>query len=213
MAVDVKICGLTDPAAVEAAVEGGAKWTGFVFFPPSPRHLAIERAAELTALVPGHVQRVGLFVNPEDPFLNEVMDNVELDMIQLHGHEPAARVKEIRKRFQRPVMKAIGIGGHEDLMIARRYDGVADRLLFDAKAPPGATRPGGNALSFDWGLIAAETWDVDWMLAGGLDIDTLPSAIEATGAAAVDVSSGVEDAPGFKSVAKIKALLALAKVL
>lgn len=213
MSIDVKICGLTDAESVAAAVDGGAKWTGFVFFPPSPRNLAIDTAAALVANVPGHVQRVGLFVDPEDLFLEEVLDNVELDLIQLHGREPVARVREIQKHFQRPVMKAIGIGGHEDLMIARRYEGVADRLLFDAKAPPGATRPGGNALAFDWELIAEQTFDVPWMLAGGLDADSMVRAVEATGATAIDVSSGVEDAPGIKSPAKIKRLLDVAKVL
>lgn len=213
MGIDVKICGLKDPEAVAAAVEGGATWTGFVFFPPSPRNLAIDTAARLVADVPGHVQRVGLFVDPEDTFLDEVMDNVELDMIQLHGREPTARVREIAKRFQRPVMKAIGIGGRDDLAVALRYEEVADRLLFDAKPPPGATRPGGNALAFDWELIAERTFDVPWMLAGGIDIDSVARAVEATGADAVDVSSGVEDAPGIKSPAKIKAFLDFAKAL
>jgi phosphoribosylanthranilate isomerase len=213
MGIDVKICGLTDPESVAVATEGGAAWVGFVFFPPSPRNLSLGTAELLTAEVPGNVKRVGLFVEPEDAFIDDVMDHVELDMIQLHGREPVARVEEIKARFQRPVMKAVGIAGHDDLLTARSYEEVADRLLFDAKAPPGATRPGGNALAFDWSMIAEQTWDVPWMLAGGLDIDNLARAVEATGATAVDVSSGVEDAPGLKNPHKIKALLDLAKAL
>ena len=213
MNVDIKICGLTDEAAVTAAVEYGAKWTGFVFFGPSPRNIAIDRAATLAATVPGHVGRVGLFVDPEDQFLNEVMDNVELDMIQLHGREAVARVRDIQSRFQRPVMKAVGIGSHDDLALARAYEDVADYLLFDAKPPPGATRPGGNALAFDWSMIAEQQWSVPWMLAGGLDIDNIAQALDATRAPTLDISSGVEDAPGLKSPAKIKALLEFAQTL
>ena len=213
MSIEVKICGLTDPVAVAAAVEGGARWTGFVFFSPSPRNVSIDTAAVLSREVPGHVGRVGLFVNPEDPFLDDVMAHVELDMIQLHGHEPVARVREIKARFQRPVMKAIGIGSPADLALARRFEDVADRLLFDAKPPPGASRPGGNALAFDWNMLAGHSWSVPWMLAGGLDANNLRTAVTTTRALAVDVSSGVEDVPGLKNPDKIRALLDLARTL
>ncbi len=203
MPPDVKICGLKTAAAVAAAVSGGARLVGFVFFPPSPRGIAPSEAAALSAQVAPGVTRVGLFVDADDAFMDAVLAEVCLDMLQFHGDEPAERVLEARRRHRLPVMKAIGITGPKDLETARAYEGAADRLLFDAKPPPGASRPGGNARAFDWGLLGGQTWRLPWMLAGGLDAANVAEAVRVSGAAAVDVSSGVEDGPGVKNLKKI----------
>ena len=203
MPPDVKICGLKTPEAVAAAVSGGARLVGFVFFPPSPRSLAPSEAAALTRAVPADVTRVGLFVDADDAYMDAVLAEASLDMLQFHGHEPVARVLEARHRTHLPVMKAISIAGPEDLETARAYEGAADRLLFDAKSPKGATRPGGNALAFDWELLGGRAWRLPWMLAGGLDAANVTEAVRISGAPAVDVSSGVEDAPGVKNLEKI----------
>lgn len=213
MTLAVKICGLTDAAAVDAAVAGGARWVGFNFFPPSPRALKSSEAAALAGRVPAGIDKVGVFVDPDDDLLESVLDAVALDLIQLHGQETPARAEDVRRRMARPVMKAAPIAGQDDVDAARRYEGVVDRLLFDAKAPPEATRPGGNALAFDWQLIGDATWTCPWMLAGGLDAANLAEAVRASSATAVDVSSGVESAPGRKDPALIKAFLDAAKAL
>jgi len=207
MPIDVKICGLMAEDAVAAAVAGGARFVGFVFFPPSPRSLTPERAADLTAAVPSGVTRVALSVDADDGYLESIVSGAGIDLLQLHGSEPPERVAEIRSRFGLPVMKAVAIAGPDDIARARAYESVADRLLFDARPPEGATRPGGNALAFDWELIRDETWHRPWMLAGGLHAGNVGEAVRTSGAAAVDVSSGVEDAPGLKNLSKIKAFL------
>jgi len=211
MTTCVKICGLKTPDAVEAAIDGGADMVGFVFFPPSPRALHIHEAAALCAPVPKGITKVGLFVNPEDALLADVLANVPLDLIQLHGKETPARVLDVSTRFAKPVMKALAIATADDVATARAFEPVVDRLLFDAKPPKGATRPGGNALAFDWGLLDGATWSVPWLLAGGLTPDNVAAALRLTRAPGVDVSSGVEDAPGIKSTAKIRAFLAAAQ--
>lgn len=210
MAIAVKICGLCDEAAVDAAVAGGARFVGFVFFPPSPRALVPERAAALAARVPEGVLRVGLVVDADDEQLQAITTGVPLDMLQLHGREPPARVATIRVRFGLPVMKAVPVAEAADLVRAEPYLGVADRLLFDGRPPPGATRPGGNAAAFDWRLLAGHSWPVPWLLAGGLDAGNVARAVCESGAAAVDVSSGVEDVPGHKDVRLIASFLAAA---
>jgi len=211
LTIQVKICGLRDEVAVDAAVEGGADFLGVVFFPPSPRNIAPERAAEILDGLPEDITKVGLFVDPDDAFLNQVLSHVRLDVIQLHGQESPARVEEVRQNFGLPVMKACPISEPADIEKARAYDGVADRLLFDAKPPKGATRPGGNAAAFDWDLLKDVTWACPWMLAGGLDAGNVLQAVEASGATAVDISSGVESSTGTKSPELIRRFLDIAK--
>tara|TARA_R110000787_G_scaffold16622_20_gene50571 strand:- start:1825 stop:2469 length:645 start_codon:yes stop_codon:yes gene_type:complete len=208
VSANAKICGLNDVASVRAAVDGGAAYVGFVFFPPSPRSLKLPLAADLARAAGTGVIRVGLFVNPEDDLLKETLDAVPLDMIQLHGKETPDRVAEVKSRFGKPVMKACGVSTGEDIRAARAYLPVADRILFDAKPPKrDDALPGGNAESFDWSLLTSADWPGRWMLAGGLDADNVASAIRQTRATDVDVSSGVEDKPGRKNPEKIRLFL------
>jgi len=209
MKVEAKICGINSAAAMAAAVEGGAAYVGLVFYPPSPRAVDAAEAARLASLAAKPVVKVGLFVDAEDETIADVVDNVALDMLQLHGAESPARVAAIKDRFGLPVMKAVKIAGPDDLETVADYAGVADRILFDAKAPAGmaGALPGGNALAFDWHLIAGRRWPIPWMLSGGLDAGNVAEAVCISGATAVDVSSGVEDRPGVKNTAKIKAFL------
>ena len=214
MAVAAKICGLSDAAAVEAAVESGATWLGFVFYPPSPRAVTPAKAARLCALVPSGIMRVGLFVDADDGLIEAALAGVRLDILQFHGRETPERVAEAKTRFGRRVMKAVAIAGPDDVAGAASYVDSADLLLFDAKPPrrPDAL-PGGNGLAFDWGLIAGRSWPLPWMLSGGLTAELLPEAVRISGAAAVDVSSGVERRPGVKDPAKIRNFLAAARAL
>lgn len=213
MPVDVKICGLTTAAAVDAAVAGGARWAGFVFFPPSPRSLTPAEAAPLAGRVPAGVIRVALTVDADDALLDTILGAVPIDLLQLHGDESPARAAEIRARYGLPVMKALPVADAADLAFADAYAGAVDRLLFDARPPAGATRPGGNARSFEWSLLRRRSFARPWLLAGGLHAGNLAAAVAASGAVAVDVSSGVEDRPGIKNTAKILELLALARTL
>ncbi|MEX2630803.1 MAG: phosphoribosylanthranilate isomerase [Tistlia sp.] len=215
MALESKICGVSDRAAIEAAARGGASWIGLVFFPPSPRAVTPEQAEALAAATPAGLGRAGLFVDPDDALLERVLARVPLELLQLHGSEAPRRVAEIRARFGRPVMKAIKVAQAEDLEAVEAYAPVVDRLLFDAKAPKSmaGALPGGNALSFDWRLLAGRRWPRPWMLSGGLKAETLAEAVATTGAAAVDVSSGVESAPGAKDPALIAAFLERARSL
>jgi phosphoribosylanthranilate isomerase len=210
MPIEVKICGLSTRSALEAAVNGGALYVGFVFFRESPRYVEPAYAGSLAATVPSGVFRVGLVVDAEDALLREILARVPLDMLQLHGSESPRRVAEIRERFGLPIMKAIAIAERGDFADVADYAAVSDRLLFDAQPPADASRPGGNALSFDWRLLGGRRWPVPWLLAGGLDTDNLAEAVRLSGADEVDVSSGVEDAPGHKSVDKIRSFLAAA---
>jgi len=211
MSIEVKICGLTDAAAVKAAVEGGAAMCGFVFFPASPRNLTPKEAAELTKGVPEGVIRVGLTVDADDALLADIALVAKVDM--LHGAETPARTNEVRERFGLPVIKVLAVQGPDDLAAAEAYQGVADRLMFDAKPPEDASRPGGNARTFDWQVLKNQTFALPWLLAGGLTAENLTEAVKTSGAVAVDVSSGVEDAPGVKNVDKIRAFLAAAAAL
>ena len=211
MSVRVKICGLKEPAHVAAAIAAGAAYLGFVFFPKSPRHLAIPAAAALAAEVPPGVAKVALTVNATDAELDAITGAVAMDMLQLHGAESPERVAEVRGRYGLPVMKAVGIAGPEDVEKIALYGKVADQILVDAKAPKGAAVPGGNGLSFDWTLIARKYWPCPWMLAGGLTPDNVAEAIRLTGARQVDVSSGVELAPGVKDAGLIRAFVAAAQ--
>ncbi|HXQ42184.1 MAG TPA: phosphoribosylanthranilate isomerase [Candidatus Udaeobacter sp.] len=215
MPVKVKICGLNSAAAVAAAVSGGASHLGFVFYPPSPRAIQPASAAALLSAVPKGIVKVGLFVDADDETIEAVLKEAPLDLLQLQGDEAPRRVKELRRRFGVSVMKALRIGSAVDIAAADEYLPVADWLLFDAK-PPASMKgalPGGNALSFDWALLAGRRWARPWMLSGGLNVGNLATAVAATRATHVDVSSGVEDSPGRKSPAKIAAFLKLAGTL
>jgi phosphoribosylanthranilate isomerase len=215
MSVEVKICGLTSAEAVAAAVAGGARFAGFVFYPPSPRDLTPGNAARLVAGVAPGVTRVGVFVDPDDALLEKVLAQAPLDLLQLHGNETPERLAAIKTRFRRKVMKAIKVAGETDLQAAKAYFGVADWLMFDAKPPKDRqdALPGGNALAFDWELLRAKNWPLPWMLSGGLNLDNLAEAARISRAQVLDVSSGVESRPGVKDPAKIRAFLACAKAL
>ncbi len=207
-ATRVKICGLTDALALDAAVAGGAAYVGFVFFPPSPRSLTPQAAAALAARVPAGRAKVALTVDADDAALDAILATVPIDMLQLHGRESAARVAEVRDRYGLPVMKAVGVADEGDLVALEEAARAADQLLVDAKPPRDAALPGGNGLAFDWRLIAGRRWSVPWMLAGGLTASNIVEAVRLTGARQVDVSSGVERAPGQKDPAAIAAFLA-----
>lgn len=206
----VKICGLKTPETVAAAVAGGAAYLGFVFFPRSPRAVTPEAAATLAAAVPPGLMRVALLVDPDDALLDAVLAPGGIDMLQLHGHETPERVAAVRARTGLPVMKAVGIAGEDDLPAIAAAEAAADQILVDAKPAPGATRPGGNGLAFDWRLLAGRRWSRPWMLSGGLTAATVAEAARLTGAAQVDVSSGVESSPGEKDPGLIRAFLAAA---
>jgi phosphoribosylanthranilate isomerase len=207
----IKICGITDAKALAAAIAAGADLVGFVFFRRSPRLIAVDKAAELVDHVPRGIKAVGLFVDPTDAELEKVLSRVRLDMVQLHGAETPTRVDAIRKEFAVPAMKALGVASLPDVMAAGAYVGHADWLMFDAKPPANATRPGGNAVAFDWSLMRAYHAKTPWMLAGGLTAGNVRAAIASSGAAMVDVSSGVETRPGVKSPAKIRAFIKAAR--
>lgn len=213
MSVDLKICGLSTPESVKAAVEGRAAYVGFVLFEASPRAVTPNLMANLCLSIPKNIKKVGLFVDPSMAAIETSVSTRVVDIIQLHGSEEPSMLAEIKSRFKLPVMKAIAISSEEDLATAKMYEKSADMLLFDAKPPPGAIRPGGNALSFDWTLIAGQNWRLPWMLAGGIDSANLAEAVKISGATTIDVSSGVEDPQGLKSPEKITELLYLAATL
>ncbi len=203
MTIRVKICGLTRPEHVAAAVAAGAGYVGLVFFARSPRHLDIPTARLLALAVPPGVAKVALTVDASDAELDVIVAEVPLDMLQLHGRESPDRVRAVRARYGLPVMKAVGVAGTGDLAALDVYAEVADQLLVDAKPAPGAVLPGGNGLAFDWRLIAGRRWTRPWMLAGGLTPANVAEAVRLTGALQVDVSSGVETAPGVKDAGLI----------
>jgi phosphoribosylanthranilate isomerase len=209
MSVAAKICGLNAPEAVAAAVAGGARWLGFNFYPRSPRAVRPETAAALARPVAGRAETVAVTVDPDDALLAEIMATLRPAIVQLHGREDPDRVADVRRRFGVRAMKAVPIGGPEDVAGAAIYEGAADLLMFDAKAPPTLkdALPGGNAIAFDWRLLAGRTWRRPWLLSGGLDPGNVRAAVALSGASAVDVASGVEDRPGVKSPAKIAAFL------
>jgi phosphoribosylanthranilate isomerase len=214
MSIAAKICGLSDETAIAAAIEGGAAYIGFVFYPPSPRSISAERAGALGAAVPADIRRVGLFVDADDATIGSVLAAACLDLLQFHGRESPERVAEAKARFGVPIMKAIPIAEEHDAELAIHYEDVADLLLFDAKPPRRADAlPGGNGLAFDWRLIAGREWRRPWMLSGGLTAELLREAVRISGATAVDVSSGVEQRPGVKDPAKIREFLKVARAL
>jgi len=209
MSIQIKICGVNTPEAMRWAAEAGADFVGFVFFPASPRAVTPAEAGMISASLTGGPRRVGLFVDPDDALLEAAIG--PLDVIQLHGEESPERVAEIRARFGLEVMKAIGIATEADLAAIAEYAPVADRLLLDAKPPPDAVLPGGNAAPFEWRLARLARIERPWLLAGGLTPGNVAAAIAASGAPGVDVSSGVERARGVKDVGLIRAFIEAAR--
>ena len=207
----VKICGLRDTVGLNAAVNAGAAYVGLVFFEKSPRNVTVAQAAELALQVPVGVAKVALVVNADDAALDAITASVPLDFLQLHGSESPERTAQIKARYGLPVMKAIGVASAADLTQIAAYETVADQILLDAKPPRDAKLPGGNGHTFDWGLIAGRLWTKPWMLAGGLTIENVGSAIAQTGTRQIDLSSGVESAPGVKDPALIAAFIAAAQ--
>ena len=202
--VSVKICGLATVDDVRSCADADANYMGLVFFEKSPRNITIPAARELALAAPLGLAKVALVVNPSDAELDAITATVPLDMLQLHGRETPERVAEVKARYGLPVMKAVGIADGDDLPKLESYFGVADQILVDAKPPKGGELPGGNGLSFDWRLIAGRRWPCPWMLAGGLTPENVAEAVKMTGAKQVDVSSGVEDAPGQKNAELIQ---------
>jgi phosphoribosylanthranilate isomerase len=212
MALSIKICGLRTPEALDVALESGADLVGFVFFAPSPRHLGLEAARILSQRVQGRAGKVALTVDANDETLYDIVAALKPDMLQLHGTETPDRVVAVRTRFGLPVMKALPISTRADLSPVRLYAKVADRLIFDARAPQDATRPGGLGKPFDWTLLADLDAGVPFMLSGGLDANNVGEAIRVTSAPGVDVSSGIESSPGVKDPDKIRAFIRAARL-
>jgi phosphoribosylanthranilate isomerase len=211
MSLIVKICGLATPETLDVALEAGADMVGFVFFLPSPRHIAFDTARQLGARVKGRAQKVALSVDADDAFLDDVVAALEPDLLQLHGNEPPERLCALKVRYGLPLIKAIPVEGRGDLAAIARYADTADRLLFDARAPREATRPGGLGKPFDWHLLENLDPGVPFMLSGGLDPGNVAEALRVTRAPGVDVSSGVERAPGEKDPEKILAFIRAAR--
>ena len=211
MPLIVKICGLSTPETLDAALDASADMVGFVFFPPSPRHLRFDVARALGQRVRGRAQKVALTVDADPAFLQSIVEALGPDILQLHGAESVAQITAIRRKFGLPVMKAVPIAVKEDLARIGTYATVADRLLFDARAPRDATRPGGLGNTFDWHLLKNVRSGVPFMLSGGLDATNIVDALRITRATGIDVSSGVERAPGVKDVDKIIAFVRAAR--
>lgn len=202
--IEVKICGIKDLAAIDAALDAGADLVGLVFFPPSPRAVTMDLAAKLAARARGRVLVAALTVDADDGLLADIVDHAKPDLLQLHGEERTARVSAIRSRFGRPVMKAVPIAEAADLRLVPAYEAVADRILFDARPPQDASRPGGHGRAFDWTLLSRAARKKPMMLSGGLTPENIAEAIRIVRPDAVDVSSGVECAPGVKDPKKIR---------
>ncbi len=213
MTTEVKICGLRTQGALDAALDAGADYVGFVFYARSPRNILPDEARALAGKARGQAKVVALFVDPDDELLAEVIEAVAPDIVQLHGSETPARVAEIAQRFGRPVMKAVTVAGAADVQTALAYEGKADRILFDARAPmdDADALPGGNGVAFDWQALSSLEGRIDYMLAGGLTPANVAEAIRSTGARAVDVSSGVESQPGEKDPELIRRFIQAAK--
>lgn len=212
MAIDVKICGLSDHQAMDAAIQGGARYVGFMFYPPSPRAVTPEQAIELGETVPPDRIKVGVMVDPDDEQIQQVLPAV--DAIQLHGKETPERIRAIKQATGKLIIKSFSLGEPSDLLPLKAFAKVTDMILFDAKPPKSeGNLPGGNGLRFDWRLLDGLTLDRPWLLAGGLDVHNLADAVRLCGAGAVDVSSGVEASLGVKDNAKILDFLRLAAKL
>lgn len=211
MSLLVKICGLATRETLETALDAGADMVGFVFFPPSPRHVSLETGRDLGRQVKRRALTVALTVDADDATLGNIMDALSPDIFQLHGKESVARLRDIRRKFGRPVMKAVPVATSADLAMLPGYAAVADRILFDARAPKDATRPGGLGAPFDWHLLENLDLKLPYMVSGGLHVDNVAEALRVTGAGGADVSSGVESAPGVKDPELIKAFIRAAR--
>lgn len=207
MSLIVKICGLSTRETLDAALDAGADMVGFVFFPPSPRHLSLERARELGKQAKGRAVKVALSVDADDATLANIVETIQPDILQLHGKETAARVRDIKQRFALPAMKALAIETPADLAALPGYAAVADRILFDARAPKHATRPGGLGATFDWHVLENLDLKIPFMVSGGLNAGNVAEAVRVTRAGGVDVSSGVESAPGIKDPDMIRTFI------
>jgi phosphoribosylanthranilate isomerase len=211
MSLIVKICGLSTPEALDVALDAGADMVGFVFFPPSPRHLSAAAARSLGPRVRGRAKKVALTVDAEDALFEEIVESLRPDLLQLHGKETPARVAALKRRFGLPIMKALAVETKDDFEQVKSYAAAGDWILFDAKAPPEATRPGGLGKPFDWTLLSGAIPGVPVMLSGGLNAKNVEEALRVTRVPAVDVSSGVESAPGVKDNEKIREFVAVAR--
>ena len=211
MSLIVKICGLSTRETLDVALDSGADMVGFVFFPPSPRHLALDVARDLGQAVKGRAAKVALTVDADDATLADVVDALQPDLLQLHGRESPARLRDIKQKFALPVMKALPVETSADLAVLPGYAGVADRILFDARAPKDATRPGGLGAVFDWHVLENLDLKIPFMVSGGLHAGNVAEAVRVTRAGGVDVSSGVERTPGHKDPEMIRAFIRAAR--
>src|SRR5712672_1643043 len=211
MSLIVKICGLSTPETLDVAVDAGADVGGFVFFPPSPRHLGLKTARDLGKHVRRRAVKVALTVDADDATLADIVEALQPDILQLHGRETVARLRDVKQKFGLQVMKALAVETAADLAALSGYAAVADRILFDAVAPKEATRPGGLGATFDWHVLENLDLKIPFMLSGGLDAGNVAEALRITRAGGVDVSSGVERAPGEKDPDKIRAFIAAAR--
>jgi phosphoribosylanthranilate isomerase len=213
MSLLIKICGLSTPEALDAALDAGTDMVGFVFFPPSPRHLSLAVARELGRRVGGRATKVALTVDADDATLEQIVEALKPDILQLHGRETPARLADVKRQFGCEVMKALAVETAADLASLANYVDVADRILFDARAPKGATRPGGLGAVFDWHLLQGLDLELPFMVSGGLTADNVADAIRVTRAGGVDVSSGVERAPGVKDVNMVEDFIRAARAV
>jgi phosphoribosylanthranilate isomerase len=213
MSLLVKICGLSTRETLDVALDAGADMVGFVFFPPSPRHVSLETARELGRQVSGRAIKVALTVDADDATLENIVETLKPDIMQLHGQETVARLRDIKQKFAVQVMKALAVECAADLAPLPGYAAVADRILFDARAPKGATRPGGLGAVFDWHLLEKLELALPFMVSGGLSVDNVAEAVRVTRADGVDVSSGVERAAGIKDAAMIEAFIRAARAI
>lgn len=213
MKISVKICGLSDTASIDAVIKAGADMAGFIFFEKSPRHIDFDTARLFSSHIGERIKKVAVSVDADDDLLDTIVAALKPDFLQFHGSESAERVSQIRQNHNLPIIKSISISGKDDLLKVEAYEGIADYFLFDAKPPAGSELPGGNAVGFNWKLLSDFDSATPWFLAGGLNADNVTEAILASGTSAIDVSSGVEDAPGVKSIAKIGALVKTVRTL
>lgn len=204
---EIKICGLSTKQAIDAVIDAGAHHTGFIYFEKSPRNISLELSKELSKHIGERISKVAVTVNASDVFLDDIVECLEPNIIQLHGSESIERTREVKARYGLSVMKAFAISTAEQLEATKQYAEVANRLLFDAKAPKGSDLPGGNGVSFDWKLLKNYTGPKDFMLSGGLDETNILQALDISQATSVDISSGVESAPGVKDIAKIESFI------
>lgn len=203
MSLDIKICGLKTPEAIDAALAGGATHIGFIFFPKSPRNVEPETAGRLRNAARGRAKAVAVTVDADDALLDRIVAAMQPDMLQLHGKETPERVAQVKRRYGLPVIKALTVSAAEDIAKARPYVGAADQILFDAKPPKDSELPGGNGVSFDWSLLKSIGPGLDYFLSGGLNAENVGEALRIAHPPALDISSGVESAPGVKDTQKI----------